>query len=147
MAASDYQHLIEKLPHRGKMRLIDSVARVDRGSVETSTQINQERAEFFGNGSEIESYVGVELIAQSAALPLIYRSEKCKDHEGMIVQVRSFRSYQNRIKASAGLATQCEVELMMDERVASVKGRVLRGESLVCEGVITLAMQVASIDG
>jgi len=146
MTQNDYQYLIEKLPHRGSMRLIDSVIRVDRNSAEAKTRINGLRAELFGRDSEIETYVGVELIAQAAALPLIYRSEDRKEHKGMIVQVRSFRSYPNKIDTAADLTTSCEVELMLDEKVASVKGRVMNEEAVVCEGVITLAMQKASID-
>lgn len=139
--------MIEKLPHEGKMRLIDSIVSVDRSSVVTKTRIDRTRTELFGQGSEIESYVGIELIAQAAALPLIYRSEDRKEHQGMIVQVRSFHAYPSPIDASKVLTTSCEVELLLDERVASVKGQVMNGETVVCEGVITLAMQVASIDG
>jgi len=72
MNANEHKHLSEKRPQRGKMWLIDSIVRVDRNTVETSTQI---RPEFFGNGSKTESYLGVALIAQSVALPLIYRCE------------------------------------------------------------------------
>ncbi len=146
MNKNEDEDLIRRLPHVGRMRLVDSIVRIDKDSAETRTQLNPSRIELFGRENEVETYLGIELIAQSSALPLIYRTGDRKEHQGMIVQVRSFRSYSILIDASAGLTTRCTVELMLDEKVASATGQVLNGESIVCEAVITLAMKAPRND-
>lgn len=140
MEPTRHDALIEKLPHRGAMLLIDSILRVDKTSVETVTTIDAERAELFGFKGDVGSYLGVELIAQSAAFPLIFESSEGKEHAGMIVQVRSFESYVVLPQPNLVLRTQCEVELVLDGKVASVKGAVFQGERCLCAAVLTLAI-------
>lgn len=123
------------------MGLIDTVVRVDARSVETRSKIDENRAKLFGVKSKVESYIGIELIAQSAAMPLIYNAKEGEGHAGVIAQVRSFRSYSPAIEDYPILTTRCEVELMLDGKVASVKGAVFFGEVPVCEAVLTLAIQ------
>ena len=141
MTRSLHDELIGKLPHRGPMLLVDSVISVDANSVETETRIDGARADLFGRDGEVESYLGIELIAQSAALPLIHDSEGQEAHAGVIVQVRSFRSMDRIVEKEPVLRTRCEVELMLDGRVASVRGAVSCGGRQICEGTLTLAVQ------
>ena len=140
MARTKNDELLDKLPHRGSMRLLDSVVSVDDREVETETRIDALRASLFGYDGKVESYLGIELIAQSAAMPLIFAAEEGKEHAGMIVQVRSFRSYGDAIAGYPVLRTRCEVELMLDGKVASVKGSVFHEEAKVCDAVLTLAV-------
>lgn len=137
MSPPDLNALIQKLPHRGSMRLLDSVESVTERTATTFTEIDAARATLFCG----ESYVGVELIAQSAALPLILTSEPGKEHAGMIVQLRSFSSHFESLPLGSMLKTDCEVELLMDDKIAAVRGTVTWGGNLVCEAAITLAIQ------
>lgn len=142
MAYSNSDDLIKLLPHRGVMRLIDSVVSVDETTVETRTVINEKRAHLFGNEGNIEAYLGVELIAQSAALPILFNSPE-QAHRGVITQVQSFQAYGNVAAKNPVLSTRCTVELLLDGLIASVTGTVLHEQNVVCESVITLSIQGA----
>lgn len=140
MSPSSFKTLIDKLPHRGGMLLIDAIVHIDESSVEALTNIDARRLELFGEGGKLESYVGVELMAQAAALPVIWSCKEEKDHAGVIAQVRSFQSYESKIDCKEALRTSCSIELLMDGKIGSVKGLVRSGETKICEGVLTLAM-------
>lgn len=139
MAKIDYDHLIQFLPHQGPMRLIDSVIRLEGMSVETSTLLDSSRAGMFGNGSGVESCLGIELLAQSAAIPMMASAESGK-HGGMIIQVQSFKSHRSLNDVETRLTTKCRVELMMDGTVALVTGEVWADDFPLCEGKILLAV-------
>lgn len=136
---NEFDSLLAKLPHEGAMLLIDSIVRVESGFVETETRIDAARAALFRFGDGLGSYLGIELIAQSAAFPLMMDDLE-KEHKGMIVQVRSFEAMGRASCALPLLRTQCEVELMLDGRVASVRGTVFEKERRLCEAVLTLAV-------
>ena len=138
MPSIDYNDLLAKLPHRDSMRLIDRVIDIDGMAIETLTEMDETRADFFGS----ESYWGIELIAQSGALPLIAASETDQTHSGVIVQVKSFRSLAPISPEIGTLITRCRVELLLDGAVAVVVGTVSAGAVLICEAEITLAMQL-----
>lgn len=140
MDRGKYDGLIGKLPHRGAMRWVDSILALDSRSVETETRVDTARAALFGRDGTIESYLGIELVAQSAAFPLIYDDEGDTEHAGMIVQVRSFEAFGYPVEHWPVLRTSCEVELLLDGKVASVRGRVFEAERCLCEAVLTLAV-------
>ncbi len=133
--------LIEQLPHRGQMRLIDSVSHVDAHSAETATQWDARRAGLHSPEAPLSAYFGVELIAQSAALPLIFAASEGTAHQGMIVQVKSFRAYGTMPAGELSLTTRCSVERLLDGKLASVTGQVFCAEVLCCEATITLALR------
>ncbi|MDQ8186369.1 hypothetical protein [Pelagicoccus sp. SDUM812002] len=140
MDRNKYHGLIEKLPHRGAMRLIDSISALDSRTVETETRVDETRTALFGRDGKVETYLGIELVAQSAAFPLIYDDSGDEEHMGMIVQVRSFESFCSPETAMPVLRTTCEVDLLLDGKVASVRGKVFEGETCLCEAVLTLAV-------
>ncbi len=140
MDRTKYDDLIGKLPHRGAMRLVDRILSVDAGTVETETRVDAARGALFGKEGAVGSYLGIELIAQSAAFPLICGESEEKEHTGMIVQVRSFEAFRAATAAFPVLRTRCAVELMLDGKVASVKGKVFEGDACLCEAVLTLAV-------
>ena len=140
MPTDPIQALIEQLPHRGQMRLIDSVLHVDAHSAETATQFDARRSGIRPLEAPLSAYFGVELIAQSAALPFIFAAGEGTAHQGMIVQVKSFQAYGVMPAGERSLTTRCTVERLLDGQLASVTGQVFCDNTLCCEATLTLAL-------
>lgn len=141
MPPNEFSDLVARLPHRGPMCLIDSLIQLDERSVEALTQFTEERLEFLGIESKVDSYWGIELIAQAGVLPLIAGALRGNTHTGVIIQVKSFHSFISEIIEPATLTTRCSSELLLNGSVASVRGSVSLGKTLICEAEITLSMQ------
>lgn len=123
------------------MRLVDSVVSVDECSAITMTCFDAKRDWLKDGRSQLASYIGVELIAQSAALPLLYMSSEGEAHSGMIVQVKIFQSHELLLRPNPTLQTKCNIELALDGTVAIVKGEVLYDGEIYCEGTLLLSVQ------
>jgi predicted hotdog family 3-hydroxylacyl-ACP dehydratase len=141
MIPTDYSGILEKLPHRGPMRLVDEILSLDGTSVVTNTRMDDKRLKFLGSDLPVGTYWGIELIAQSGALPLIATIGNGKAHAGVIVQVKSFRSFVLEIEEPAILTTRCSAELQLEGTIASIRGSVFAEDVLLCEASLMLAMQ------
>lgn len=143
MMPSDFNSLIDRLPHVGAMRLIDSVSELNALSARTVTVFDERRATIRPLDEPVADYLGIELVAQSAALPLICSSREDEVHRGMIVQVKSFQSYGLQLDGVVQLETHCQVESLLDGKMAAVDGQVFSSGELCCEVKLTLALEVA----
>ena len=78
------------LPHRGKMKLLDSVIDVNNTSATCQVTINKESLFFNHDINGIYSWVGIEFMAQTTAVfaSFQHRAEKAKI--GFLISVRKF---------------------------------------------------------
>ena len=65
------QAIIDRLPHREPMRLIQKVQKLSANETVCETIVNEQIARLFSKDGQVDCLVAIELIAQSAAIPLI----------------------------------------------------------------------------
>lgn len=135
------QSLIERLPHREPMRLIHRIARVDANSATCETIANAAIAQLFAHPDGVDPLIGVELLAQSAAIPLIATQDADTTMAGMLVQVRNFTTHPIAIAVNSLLKTEVAIETLAESNFVIAKGTVTYDGGTVCQGTITLAVQ------
>jgi len=140
MDQNGYNYLLDRLPHSGSMRLIDTVLMIEGHTAETETMINENRVKHFGCEGRIETYIGVEMIAQTAAISLIFESDEWTDRGGVIMQVKSFCSKSTPVAGFPVLKTRSRLELLMGGRIALIKGGVTCAGNPFCEAILMLGM-------
>lgn len=126
------------------MRLIHRIASVDQQQAACETIADQSIATLFPSNDGVDTCVGVELIAQSAAIPLLLDHEGGAPMQGMLVQIRRFESYQRSVPLGSMLVTKTNLEELAEGAFTMAHGSVFLGEQLICEGTITLAIQPTS---
>ena len=131
--------LLSRLPHQPPMRLISEVVEVGPGSAVCRTQVDRVLCELFGDGESMDSYAGIEIIAQAAAIAAGGEADG-KARSGMLIQVGRFSSIRARVPVGSVLVIRVSVELGMEGRVGSVNGEVFIDGSPVCSAKLTLAI-------
>lgn len=137
----DNNKLLDRLPHKARMLLIDKVLQVDGVEAVTETDFGPGRSWLMMDDQSFPIHLGVELIAQTSALSLIMPENGAETHSGMIIQVRSFQVYQSPARWPIRVRTRAGVNLVLGGRVATVIGEVHEGDRILCRGVLTLSVQ------
>jgi len=135
----DLKGLIEHLPQAGRMRLVDEVCRVDEAGVETRTRF-EDRGWLLDAAGVVPPHVGIELVAQSAALLLVRRSGADRPVRGVIARLKDFRASGLSIESGAGVRTVCEVAWHREAGAVSVSGSVCHDGAEWCVASLTLSL-------
>lgn len=131
--------LLSRLPHQPPMRLINEVVAVGRGSAVCRATVGRELCQLFGDGQSMDSYAGIEIIAQAAAIAA-GGEDQGTARSGMLIQVGRFSSTLARIPCGSILTSEVSVDVGMDGSVGSVKGELHLEGSPVCSAKLTLAI-------
>lgn len=119
-----------KIPHKGKMLLIDKIENIDfeNKTIIVSATINEENIFYEANG--IESYIFVEYVAQSCAA---YNSFCQNNHEnnqenqneriGFILNIKSVNCYKDKVKSGEIIFIKAK-ETLRDSNIAYYDGEV-----------------------
>ncbi|MEM6958087.1 MAG: hypothetical protein AAF411_03585 [Myxococcota bacterium] len=75
---SDLSQALERLPHAGPMRFIDSIEAVEDGGRTIVTRIHVRPDFIMAEGGQVSPLVAVEFFAQSAAALMAHRSAAAK---------------------------------------------------------------------
>lgn len=137
---SEYDQLMRRLPHQPPMRMIDEILEASAEGAQCLARASQERCELFGDGSNLDTYAGVEMLAQTAAVALSVNGEGDKPGQGMLIQVAKFEAERPRVPRGSTLRCVCSVELGMEGQLGLAKGQVTLEGELVCEAKLTLAI-------
>lgn len=138
------QALIDSLPHQPPMRLIHTVIAVTANTATCETEVDDSiKALFLAANDQVDSCVGVELMAQSSAIPLIHQQDEGQEMQGMLVQVKTFEVLQSSVPVGSKLITKIELEDLENSSFVIAHGETFLGDTLICKGSITLAVQSA----
>ena len=133
--------LIELLPHKGKMFLLDRAVDVDFDNYSIKTQVDvKEHSMFYDEAlGGIPSYVVFEYMAQSiSALSGIDNRRRGKPPKvGVILSVSDFKSFIPVLKAGTTVTVlDCQQDIV--DKVFSFNCTAYIGETLVASGKLTV---------
>lgn len=117
-----------KIPHKGKMLLIDKIENIDfeNKTIITFASINKENIFYETDG--IPSYIFVEYVAQSCAAYNSYiqnqnKNNNDKEKIGFILNIKSANSYKDKVKAGEKIYIKAK-ETLRDSNIAYYDGEV-----------------------
>jgi predicted hotdog family 3-hydroxylacyl-ACP dehydratase len=137
MTALDRAWLLDHLPHRGAMNLLDEVVSWDAGSLHARTARHRDPSNPLRRGTELPAAAAIEYGAQAAAAHGALASGG-PSGDGMIAAVRGVTFHAARLDVAG------ELDVRVEELGASDAGVLYRfevsarGEPLV-EGRVTVA--------
>ena len=136
------QAIIDRLPHREPMRLIQKVQKLSANETVCETIVNEQIARLFSKDGQVDCLVAIELIAQSAAIPLIGKqTPDTAPMAGMLIQIKNYSITQRSIPINSTLNTRVTVEVQPDSVFVMANGQVSFNNTVICEGSVTLAVQ------
>jgi predicted hotdog family 3-hydroxylacyl-ACP dehydratase len=120
----------DMIPHRGRMKLISAVEEVDAHKAVTSAVVSHQWPLF--HGSFVDSFVLVELVAQTAAVHIRWNKgmEKSVGGGGWIVGIKSADFFRDRIPLHTTLVTTVK-NLYSAENYNVLEGTVTAGTDLL----------------
>ena len=102
----------------------------------------KEIARLFSKDGQVDCLVAIELIAQSAAIPLIGKqTPDTAPMAGMLIQIKNYSITQRSIPINSTLSTRVTVEVQPDSVFVMANGQVSFNNTVICEGSVTLAVQ------
>lgn len=117
-----------KIPHKGKMLLIDGIYNIDfeNKTIITFATINKENIFYEADG--IPSYIFIEYVAQSCAAYNSYiqsqnKNNKDKEKIGFILNIKSANCYKYKVKAGETIYIKAK-ETLRDSNIAYYDGEV-----------------------
>ena len=117
-----------KIPHKGKMLLIDKIENIDfeNKTIITFASINKENIFYETDG--IPSYIFVEYVAQSCAAYNSYiqsqnKNNNDKEKIGFILNIKSANCYKYKVKAGETIYIKAK-ETLRDSNIAYYDGEV-----------------------
>lgn len=134
--------LLERLPHKPPMRLLDKVIEASAARAICATEMDTRKAALFGDArGGIRACIGIELIAQAAAIAMASAIENGAPQRGRLAAIKSFSCD----RPSFGIGERARVEVAVEERapenpLASVSGLVSQNGIRVCEAILLLAI-------
>jgi predicted hotdog family 3-hydroxylacyl-ACP dehydratase len=117
----DYMDNIKEIenliPHRGRMRLIDTIVRVDRKQAVARATVKESWPLLSGNA--VSALVLVELAAQTAGVCIGWHEKMKTDGPktkaaGWLVGIKKAGFYVEKIPVGTCLTTQSEIHLVVD---------------------------------
>lgn len=116
-----------KIPHKGKMLLIDKIENIDfeNKTIIVSATINKENIFYEANG--IPSYIFVEYVAQSCAAYNSFCQESSQENHneriGFILNIKSVNCYKDKVKSGEIIFIKAK-ETLRDSNIAYYDGEV-----------------------
>ncbi len=116
-----------KIPHKGKMLLIDKIEDIDfeNKTIITFATINKENIFYETDG--IPSYIFTEYVAQSCAAYNSYCKENQENNEnqkiGFILNIKSVNCYKDKVKAGETIFIKAK-EILRDANISYYDGEV-----------------------
>lgn len=145
--AASAEELLEILPHRPPMLLIDHVPWIDGDHVVAVTRpLGLERTGVPrpGNGSVPEALL-LEAVAQTIAAGVIVRGQAAdpkkrgRAHPGVLAGISEFR-FLGRVPIGAHLSIWTGVERVFRGQIVTSRAEAYLGATLVAEGRMTIAI-------
>ena len=141
MTPIEKDKLIDLLPHKGRMFLLDRAVDVDFDKYTIKTQVNiSEQSMFYDEASGgVPSYVTFEYMAQSiSALSGIANARRgLPPKVGVILSVSDFKTFIPALKAGTTVTVlDCQQDIV--DRVFSFNCTAYIGDTLVSSGKLTV---------
>ena len=134
------KEFIHRIPHSGKMFLIDKVLSFDEKTLfaETKTHIDSENPLLENN--ILSSMNGIEYAAQAVA---IHKSfvDKCTQKEGYLISVRGVKTYvEDLVNTKESLQINVK-SLLSNNENATYSFTIIAGKQLLLEGRLTILIK------
>lgn len=133
--------LITQLPHQPPMRMIHAVLEASSERSVCLARVDQDLLRLWGDGAGVASYVGIEMVAQTAAIGLGIEGEGSRPLSGALVQVSHYEAVAATIAAGEELKVEAEIDQGLDGRYAVVRGQIRCGSGELI-GVAKLSIAI-----
>lgn len=116
-----------KIPHKGKMLLIEKIENIDfeNKTIITFATINKDNIFYETDG--IPSYIFIEYVAQSCAAYNSFYKENNRENQnekiGFILNIKSVNCYKDKVKAGETVFIKAK-ETLRDSNIAYYDGEV-----------------------
>ena len=122
------------LPHRGRMRLIDTICHVSEDEAVTESIVNEQWPLFTDN--HVNPIVLIELAAQTAGIYIAWKKEKKTERtgkeRGWIVGISSASFFIDRIRANSTISTHINASRSIDSYM-KLNGQLYIGKNIAGE--------------
>ena len=145
----DYTKEIENLiPHRGRMKLIDTIITVDQKHAGTRATVKANWPLL--SGDSVSTIVLIELAAQTAGICIGWNEKMKTDGpkrkaEGWLVGIKKAHFYIDKIPLGTGITIRSDIHLIIDN-YKEIAASITIGEKLVAEINLQI-LQAASDSG
>lgn len=129
--------IVELIPHRPPMLLINHIVSVDARSSSTLVLINSE-ASFYREGKGVPSWVGLEYMGQTAALIGGYQQREgmIEPSLGFLLGTRSFSAETDFFKPDSVLRINCQEKNLVGGNLANFDCTIAYQEEQTDEDII-----------
>ena len=134
------EDLIYRLPHKPPMRFVSETLEADASGATCKCIVNDDLCRLFGDGDTLDTYSGIEILAQTSAIALAFDSSDQKPHAGMLMQVGKFESFISRVPKNSILIATTKIEKGLDGRVIIAKGSISLKDKTVCQAKLSIAI-------
>ena len=132
-------HILQLVPHRGAMCLLDEVIAFDADSVEARTAVRADSP--FADGAGTGSWLGIEYMAQTVAAFAGLRAHASGNAApvGLLVGTRRYSAQCAVFAAGSSLRVRAERRFEADNGLASFACRILGADdALLAEATLTV---------
>lgn len=135
----------EYLPHRYPMRLIDSILSVNDKVVRCKTIITEKSIFYEQNICGVYSWVGLELMAQTAGVFAYFQSKQSEPQVGLLLSMRKFSCSQPFFKLNDELVITAE-NIYLDESMGVFNCQIEVNGNLVASAKLSAIQSTELID-
>lgn len=135
------ERMIQRLPHRPPLRMISEVLEVERCRAVCVAEVDASLCSLWGDGRNAFAYVGVELLAQTAAIAIGCVDEEAGPQSGMLVQVRRLALLRQELPLGSKVRCEVAVDLGLEGRFAVARGECFLGDEKIVEAQLSLAIE------
>jgi len=118
--------ILELIPHRPPMLLIQQLESVTATSAQASLTIDQ-RSAFFTPGNGVPSWIGVEYMGQTAALIAGYQQQQgeLEPHLGLLLGTRKYQAFRPWFAAGTPLLVSCNESAVVGGSLATFHCQII----------------------
>ena len=131
-------HVESLIPHRGAMRLLDRVLRVEGDTVEAEVEVPYDG--LFVRDGQVPSWVGIEYMAQAVAAwaGTRERGRGGVPRAGLLLGTRRYEAHCDGFPSGARLHVRADCELIGSNGLGQFHCRITRDGTLLAESRISV---------
>ncbi len=134
----DRDAIAARIPHAGRMVLIDRAITWDAKSIQCATLTHRDPSNPMREASGLPAWAAIEYGAQAAALHGSLVSSAGKPRRGVLAALRNVQAHCERLDAIAGELTVCAMLIHADPAGAIYRFEVKDGATVLASGRATL---------
>ncbi len=143
---SEYDWIFDRIPHRGPMRFLDEVVRVDAESIRTRTTLRDNF--LMAREGSVSTLVAIELFAQSAAAQLAFRTADANAPgvQGALLGTRKLDVTRGTLSVGETVETEAR-QIFGAGPLAQFECTLFLGEEAIATGTVNVVSGADVVNG